>query len=44
LKGSAKINKKEKDKTIVTVQKHLGGYLTGFRKFRGRKSCFIVWG
>jgi hypothetical protein len=33
-----KINKKEKDKTTITVANHrpksLGGYLTGFRKFR----------
>jgi hypothetical protein len=45
-KDPVKKNKKEKYKIIVTVaepsSKPLGGYLTGFRKFGGRKSGYIV--
>jgi hypothetical protein len=46
-KDSTEIDKKEKEKTTVTVAKPLSktawDYLPGFEKFRGRKFGFIVY-
>jgi hypothetical protein len=48
-KDSNEINKKEKDKTVVTVAKPPSktarrGDLAGFAKFRGKLDHFIIYG